>query len=460
MDTLHMLNLTCQKQSSRRAAWHKALLALLVATALLVVACSDSVVVDKQADCDQLLDEANWDKAITTCGAIATDEGRSKTMQAYMGRAGITLVALFSKLDSNLSGLALMLSAFTVVRDSAEYLDIREAITISDTITVPTDSDYFNIVIATDVIITSLLVDALNMSLDASGLVVIPGVTDTGLETLSSASTTSEVQTIFEAIYTTVGSYYQTTPPIWDDADTTITDLLFISQFVSAGGTAAQTLGLDVSLPALDMGSDLDNGVCGLAVDATASGVDNAADGPFVALNFPRRMNTSYTVSPEGQYLLDDMFFTYGDLSAGTADATKEWGGTFLLPSRLVNPSHFGVACGGSVALNNFATCTSSPTLNSSFTSITLDDLTTAITCGGGTCTNFPLLNIDGDPTTDDSVAEGDTAMSDLAEVLHQLWPVDNNDTSPDTTGLHCIAGDGRVHPREYDYYLRNQNAQ
>lgn len=456
MDNLRMLTANPTTQPAR-SRWRWGLLALLLSAALILGACSDTADKDSQAACDALLDDANWDSAITTCGAIDTDEGRSKTMQAYMGRAGITLIDLFGSLDSNLDGLALMLSVFTVERGSAEYDDIISAITISDTITAPTDSDYFNIVVATDVIITTLLVDELNMSLDTAGAVVIPGVTDSGLETLTSTSTTTEVQDIFEAIYTTVGSYYQTTPPVWDDTDADITDLVLISQFVSAGVTAAVALDLDTSLPELNMGSDLDNGVCGLDTTVTASGADNTTDGPLVALSFPRRMNTSHST---GIYLLDDLYFTYGDLSAGTADATKEWGGAFLLPSRLVNPSHFGVACFDTVALNHFADCTAAATLNAGISQITLSDLTTDITCGAGSCSNFPLLNIDGDPTSDDTTTEGDTAKTELAEVLHQLWPVDNDDTDPDTTGLHCIAGDGLVHPREYDYYLRSFGAE
>jgi hypothetical protein len=93
--------------------------------------------------------------------------------------------------------------------------------------------------------------------------------------------------------------------------------------------------------------------------------------------------------------------------------------------------------------------------LSTGITAVTESDLTTPVTCGGA-CTNWPLPASDGNPVTDDYLTDGTAARTQLAAVLHQLYPVDNDDTSPSSSGLHCEAGDGWVHAREFDYYLRN----
>ncbi|MEE8555537.1 MAG: hypothetical protein V3T00_06725, partial [bacterium] len=81
---------------------------------------------------------------------------------------------------------------------------------------------------------------------------------------------------------------------------------------------------------------------------------------------------------------------------------------------------------------------------------------TTPINCGAA-CTNWPLTSADGNSATDEYTgATPGNAKADLAGVLHQLYPVDNTDASPGTSGLHCVAGDGWVHAREYDFYLRS----
>ena len=93
--------------------------------------------------------------------------------------------------------------------------------------------------------------------------------------------------------------------------------------------------------------------------------------------------------------------------------------------------------------------------LASAVTARTESDLTTLIGCDG-TCGNWPILNANGNVLTDEYGAQGDDAKTDLAGVLHQLYPVDNTDPLPGTSGRHCVAGYGWVHAREYDFYLRS----
>jgi hypothetical protein len=98
--------------------------------------------------------------------------------------------------------------------------------------------------------------------------------------------------------------------------------------------------------------------------------------------------------------------------------------------------------------------------LNTNFTEVKKSDLATNITCGATACaasasSGWPVTSADGDVLTDEFAAEGTANMTHLAGVLHQLYPVDNSDPNPATSGLHCQAGDGWVHAREYDYYLR-----
>ena len=103
----------------------------------------------------------------------------------------------------------------------------------------------------------------------------------------------------------------------------------------------------------------------------------------------------------------------------------------------------------------------SGPWLNNQFNIVTLADLATNITCGSpalcaaSATAGWPVTSGDGNPVTDEFAAEGAANKTHLAEVLHQLYPIDNAAAGPSTNGLHCKKGDGWVHAREYDYYLR-----
>lgn len=436
-----------------------------------LMACDESETATDLELCKDYLDDALWDEAIAIC-PTDTDEGISLSGQARMGRAGVSLLDLMDGLStSSLSGEALIFDIFSVDVGSTEYTDVNDAVnlflSISDDATTGdsnrTDSDNFNLVIASDVLLVSLLKEHLSISIDTTtGDFTVPGVTDTGVDTLTSTSTASEYQTVFENIYTNngvgSGSYYTTTPLNWSDT-TRNTDLSRISDIVAANATGANALGdgglsgdpdLE-SLSALDFASKIDNGTCGTT---NASAV----------LNFPRRLNTSDSTA---NYMADELLYVNGD--------TLEWQGGFPLPSALVNPDFFDVECGGdaNAALAEFTTCmeagttaispntptatqTLDPSLTTTDTSIT--GAATGTLCNGSACSTWPLLEIDGDPNTGTEATDnGTTAKRELKQVLNATWPIDSTVTSPTgtTPSYACSAGDNLVHYREYDAYLR-----
>jgi hypothetical protein len=422
--------------------------------ALVLAGCDPAPEVTTQDECDLALDQGDWDTAIDSCGQIQTDEGYSKTAQAYMGRAGISLLGLIEKVaDTDLEGLALILNVFTV--NATQLQDVQQAINFMLLIGTRTNTDYFNLIVASDVALATLLKNALNITIDpATGAITIPGITDSNIEDLSATSPPATIQSILDDIYK--ATYYSTSPPIWDDSDPAKVDLKAISSFVQANAIGSTVINLG-DLTDLDFASAIDNGQCGLSTGQTASGANNAADGPTIAQFFPRRLNTSHS---SALYLVDELRFVLLDL-AGKVDNTREWKGGFLLPSRLLNPDFVGINCGAGLGLNKFTTCLASGAkLNTNFTEVKKSDLATNITCGAAACaasasSGWPVTSADGDVLTDEFAAEGAANMTHLANVLHQLYPVDNGDSNPATSGLHCQAGDGWVHAREYDYYLR-----
>lgn len=417
-----------------------------------LMACDESETATDLELCRDYLDDALWDDAIAIC-PTDTDEGKSLSGQARMGRAGVSLLDLMDGLStSSLSGEALIFDLFTITVGSTEFTDVEDAVnlflSISDDATTGdsnrTDSDNFNLVIASDVLLISLLNEHLSISIDTTtGEFSVPGVTDTGIDTLTSSSTSSEIQDVFKNIYTNnstgSGSYYTTVPLVWTDASLN-SDLSRISTYTAANAAGANALGLSTdpdldSLAGLDFSAKIDNGSCGYGTGTTI-------DVDTVVLEFPRRLNTSDTSASQ---LANDLLFVDG--------TDLEWQGAFPLPSALLNADHFGSACTASstVSLDNFTTCvgSGSTVVISDFTPVTENDLTTTITCGGS-CTNFPVLDTF-------STGNATTAKDEFSAVLDQLYPIDNTVTSPSgtTPSYACSAGDNLVHYREYDAYLR-----
>ena len=424
---------------------------LLLLFLALLGGCDDEPKVTTEDECDNALDDGDWDKAIETCGAIENDSGYSRTAQAYMGRAGIGLLGLIDRLgNTQLEGLALILGTFTVT--PVQSLDVDLAIEYLLKIENISPTDSFNLIVSSDVAIANLLADSLGISVDAdTGFIVIPGITDSGIENLTGSTDPADIQTVMDAVYG--GTYYSTDPPDWNDSNASALDLKKISSYIEANalGTSVVDLG---DLGSLDFATSFDNGVCALKSGESASGVAFGAEGTQVAQYFPRRLNTS---SSDAAYLVDDLYFVLLDIN-GSVDPDREWDGNFVIPSRLLNPDFIGVECGQSPAgpqLGEFSLCVDAGNLlNTGITSLTESDLTTPIDCGSS-CTGWPLLSGDGSILTDEWSAEGSAAKSNLARVLHQLYPVDNDDPTPSNSGLHCVAGDGYIHAREFDYYLR-----
>lgn len=426
---------------------------------LLLAACSEFDGPSDIDKCKDFMDVPLWDEAIAIC-PTDTDEGKSLGGQARLGRAGVSFLDLLDGLSSSsLGGEALIFDLFAIAVSSSEFTDVEDAVNLflsissdADTgVSNRTDSDNFNLTIATDVLLISLLKEHLSISIDSTtGEFSVPGITDTGIDTISSTSSATDIQTVFTNIYTNnstgSGSYYTTTPLLWDVSSAN-TDLSRISTYVAANAAGAGALGDGglsgdpalTSLSALDFSVKIDNGNCGYSSGTTI-------DVDTVVLKFPRRLNTSDSTA---DYLADELLFVNGD--------SLEWQGSFPLPSALVNPDFIGVDCGAGLSVGAFGTCMGSAVLFANFTSVTESDLTTTITCGGS-CTSFPVLSTDGNSAGADEVSgEGAKAKSDLSAVLDQLYPIDNTVTAPTGTNpaYACGAGDGLVHYREYDAYLR-----
>ncbi len=454
-------------------------LLLLALAFMLLAACSETAEPDPLAACDDFLTEGLWDEAIDPDTGCPDDggQGTSFLAQAHMGRAGISLLGLLDGLEgTTLQGEALILNVFTLAVGSAQYQDAETAVSLMLTIVEPTTTDNFNLIIASDVLLMSLFKARLAVTVDAATGIIVPGVTDTGIETLSDTSTTEDIQTILDNIYTNnilgSGSYYTTVPLVWEDSTADV-DLSRITDFVAANKAGADGLGLTTdpdlaSLAPLAFFSNIDNGTCGLSSGQTASGADNASDGPLVALNFPRRLNTSddladnaLTPQIEPELLTDDLNFVLH--TNGVADTGKEWGGAFLLPSALVNPDFVQTNCSDGTTFTagddgDFTDCMTGEKFVAAF-AVQTDETVPVPICALGACTHWPVLGIDGDVTTDDATTSATAAATaELARVLHQLAPIKNSVTAPtgELPAYACAAADGIVHYREYDAYLRN----
>ena len=119
MNTIPWLN-----RSGRNGCMTLALIAILLA-GLFLAGCDSAPKVNEQEKCDDQLNDGNWDKAIELCGAIETDEGHSKTAQAYMGRAGVSLLDV---LASTVGVLLLILLIAVMTTSQAATERSREAV--------------------------------------------------------------------------------------------------------------------------------------------------------------------------------------------------------------------------------------------------------------------------------------------------------------------------------------------
>ena len=468
-------------------------LAGVLAFAVVFSACAEDVPENSIATCRDLLDNLDWnatvtacENAVTTASATDADTAKSLAAQARMGRAGVSLLDLLDKLqNSTVSGLALILDAFTVTVGTAAFSDVDAAINHLLGITAPTETDSFNLTVASDVILTTLLKAHLAISVNATtGALTIPGITNANLGTLTDPTNFIAVQGVFQTLYTSAGSYYRTTPLVWSDTAANI-DLSRVSTYVRANriGAAGIGLGTDAalaSLASLNFSTSIDNGRCGYGAGTTT------VSGATVARDFPRQLNTSEATA--AFYLADDLYYTMLSLGPPVAvDAAKEWAGSFILPSALLNPDHYQIDCGGptldgTAATSEFSICMGAGgTVIDGYAQSLLPAPTQLVTrslsrfpgnatqlCGGAACNHWPLLQITGpgivagdNLTSDDSLSGTNAvdARTELAQVMDTAFPIDNTVTTG-ITGTHpayaCAAGDDLAHYREYDFYLRS----
>ena len=134
---------------------------------LVLVACSEFGTPSDIAQCRDFMDDALWDEAIAIC-PTDTDEGKSLSGQARLGRAGVSFLDLLDGLSSStLDGEALIFSLFDIGVNNPDFTDVEGAVNLFLSISTDadtgasnrTDSDNFNLTIATDVLLISLLKD-------------------------------------------------------------------------------------------------------------------------------------------------------------------------------------------------------------------------------------------------------------------------------------------------------------
>ncbi len=127
--------------------------------------------------CKILIDQANWTNAIDACDDIETDEGRHLTAQAYMGRAGLSLLSIAGELMGGGDGGAAA-SVFAFFPDTtADENDYNSALQYllgkdaddSDYIEEKTQSIYLEGLLISSMLILKQLKLLLGLSIDSNG---------------------------------------------------------------------------------------------------------------------------------------------------------------------------------------------------------------------------------------------------------------------------------------------------
>ncbi|OGH00232.1 MAG: hypothetical protein A2600_07085 [Candidatus Lambdaproteobacteria bacterium RIFOXYD1_FULL_56_27] len=149
------------------------LLALLLFVLLLGLGgCKDTAPTHAAAlleTCKLALDRQKWDDAVTACAKITTDEGYHLTAQAYMGRAGVSLLDILSGLSGGSGSVTGLFSS--VPATAAATTDSKKALDALFSIAKPGQTVYLEGLLLSSLLIIKELKILASLSVAADGTV-------------------------------------------------------------------------------------------------------------------------------------------------------------------------------------------------------------------------------------------------------------------------------------------------
>lgn len=147
-------------------------LLLMFVLSLGLVGCKDTAPTHAAAQleiCKLALDKKKWDDAVTACSKITTDEGYHLTAQAYMGRAGVSLLDILSGLSGGSGSVAgLFNSVPTTVAATA---DSKKALDALFSMVKPGQTVYLEGLLLSSLLVIKELKTLASLSVAANGTV-------------------------------------------------------------------------------------------------------------------------------------------------------------------------------------------------------------------------------------------------------------------------------------------------
>ncbi|MBU3918057.1 hypothetical protein KKA14_21215 [bacterium] len=140
--------------------------------------CKDTGLTDSVSmleECKIKLDEREWDDAITACEAAGGDEGYHRAAQAYMGKAGLTLLNLIETLSNTSSSSNSASAIFSYVPDSeSDKQSYRAALShlMGPNITNKTDVVYLEGLLLSSMLVLNELKDLFKLEIAAGSATV------------------------------------------------------------------------------------------------------------------------------------------------------------------------------------------------------------------------------------------------------------------------------------------------
>ena len=132
---------------------------------VLIAGCKDTPAVHQAGlleTCKELIDERNWDDAISDCPDVDNDEGWHLTAQAYMGRAGLSLFDVVNTLlsSSGDGGASSIIFGYIpeTAADTNDYKDALNALLGTDSSGSPHISDKTQSVYLEALLVSSMLI--------------------------------------------------------------------------------------------------------------------------------------------------------------------------------------------------------------------------------------------------------------------------------------------------------------
>jgi len=145
-------------------------LILLFAVALGASGCKDtkaSHAAGLLETCKLALDASTWDTAVTECSKVQTDEGYNLTAQAYMARAGVSLIDILTSMTGGSAAISGLFGA--VPTTAAQAADVKLALDSMFLMKTPTQSVYLQGLLLSSLLVIRELQTLVGLQVDASG---------------------------------------------------------------------------------------------------------------------------------------------------------------------------------------------------------------------------------------------------------------------------------------------------